>query len=250
MTVQELSTIIRHKVDMVILLINNSGYSIERLIHGMEAQYNEVSQWRYHELPMLLGGAPENVDERTNKTTNETTNGTTNETTNETKDGTTDETTNETKDGTTDETTNEITDGTTDEVANGITNAITDGFTNGATDADTNEAINKATDAFTNEATNGVTHEATNGATNEATNGTTHNTEEVKPVEKVQQKTEKYEIRTHKVNTWTALCEVLQDKDFSSGRGLNFVEIRMAPDDCPELMKHSTSMTAKRNAAK
>lgn len=32
-------------------LIENSGYTIERWIHGMEAGYNDVPQWRYSQLP-------------------------------------------------------------------------------------------------------------------------------------------------------------------------------------------------------
>ncbi|KAL9623509.1 MAG: hypothetical protein Q9160_002190 [Pyrenula sp. 1 TL-2023] len=45
---QELSTIIRHKVpNLVIFLINNDGYTIERFIHGMKASYNDVGRWKY-----------------------------------------------------------------------------------------------------------------------------------------------------------------------------------------------------------
>ena len=36
LTVQELSTMIRQDIKPVIFLINNDGYTVERLIHGME----------------------------------------------------------------------------------------------------------------------------------------------------------------------------------------------------------------------
>ncbi|OJK01868.1 hypothetical protein ASPACDRAFT_25312 [Aspergillus aculeatus ATCC 16872] len=48
MTVQELSTIIREKLDVVIFLLNNEGYTIERAIHGRKQAYNDVARWRHH----------------------------------------------------------------------------------------------------------------------------------------------------------------------------------------------------------
>lgn len=47
MTAQELSTIIRHKLDLVIFILNNNGYTIERAIHGMKAHYNDIQPWNY-----------------------------------------------------------------------------------------------------------------------------------------------------------------------------------------------------------
>ncbi|KAF5002813.1 hypothetical protein FDECE_10516 [Fusarium decemcellulare] len=58
LTVQELSTIIRHKLNILIFLINNDGYTIERCIHGLKEDYNDIAPWRY--LSALdLFGAPE-----------------------------------------------------------------------------------------------------------------------------------------------------------------------------------------------
>ena len=54
MTNQELSTIIRNKVASIIFLLNNDGYVIERAIH--DGPYNEIQQWKYHELPAVFGG--------------------------------------------------------------------------------------------------------------------------------------------------------------------------------------------------
>jgi len=46
MTAQEMSTMIKHNLDVVIVLINNDGYSIERFIHGRKQGYNDVARWR------------------------------------------------------------------------------------------------------------------------------------------------------------------------------------------------------------
>jgi pyruvate decarboxylase len=55
MTAQELATIIRHRLNVVIFLINNDGYTIERCIHGRKQGYNDISPWRYLEAPSLFG---------------------------------------------------------------------------------------------------------------------------------------------------------------------------------------------------
>lgn len=55
MTVQELSTIIHQKLDVIVFLINNDGYTIERCIHGREQAYNDIARWRYHLAPAFFG---------------------------------------------------------------------------------------------------------------------------------------------------------------------------------------------------
>lgn len=55
MTAQEMSTMIKHGLDIVIVLINNDGYSIERFIHGRKQGYNDVARWRYLEAPSFFG---------------------------------------------------------------------------------------------------------------------------------------------------------------------------------------------------
>lgn len=55
MTVQELSTIIHKRLDIIIFLINNDGYTIERLVHGKDAAYNDVASWNYLEAPNFFG---------------------------------------------------------------------------------------------------------------------------------------------------------------------------------------------------
>ncbi|MBE9049387.1 alpha-keto acid decarboxylase family protein [Nostocales cyanobacterium LEGE 11386] len=53
MTAQELSTIIRHKLNPIIFLINNDGYTIERVIQ--DGPYNDIQPWKYHQIPQIFG---------------------------------------------------------------------------------------------------------------------------------------------------------------------------------------------------
>lgn len=55
MTVQELATIIRLDLNVIIFLINNDGYTIERCIHGRTQGYNDVTPWRYLKAPEFFG---------------------------------------------------------------------------------------------------------------------------------------------------------------------------------------------------
>jgi indolepyruvate decarboxylase len=54
MTVQELSTVMRHHLKPFIFVINNSGYTVERAVLGKSAKYNDVANWRYSELPSVF----------------------------------------------------------------------------------------------------------------------------------------------------------------------------------------------------
>jgi indolepyruvate decarboxylase len=47
MTAQELSTILRRGLKPIIFLVNNNGYTIERLILVPSSSYNDINQWRY-----------------------------------------------------------------------------------------------------------------------------------------------------------------------------------------------------------
>jgi indolepyruvate decarboxylase len=53
MTGLEISTIVRYKLNPVVIVLNNSGYGTERHIH--DGPFNDVLCWNYHELPALLG---------------------------------------------------------------------------------------------------------------------------------------------------------------------------------------------------
>jgi indolepyruvate decarboxylase len=53
-TCQDLSTMIRNHLKPVIFLINNDGYTIERVIS--DHPYNDIQQWHYHKLVEVFGG--------------------------------------------------------------------------------------------------------------------------------------------------------------------------------------------------
>jgi len=55
LTAQEISTMIRHGLKPIIFVICNQGYTIERYIHGMEDEYNDVQEWKYKDLPAVFG---------------------------------------------------------------------------------------------------------------------------------------------------------------------------------------------------
>lgn len=55
MTVQELSTIIHRKLNVIVFVINNDGYTIERCIHGRNQKYNDIAPWRYRLAPAFFG---------------------------------------------------------------------------------------------------------------------------------------------------------------------------------------------------
>lgn len=53
-TCQDLSTIIRHGLKPIVFLINNDGYTIERVI--TDRSYNDIQPWQYHKLVEVFGG--------------------------------------------------------------------------------------------------------------------------------------------------------------------------------------------------
>jgi indolepyruvate decarboxylase len=53
-TCQDLSTMIRNHLKPVIFLINNDGYTIERVIS--DRSYNDIQPWHYHKLVEVFGG--------------------------------------------------------------------------------------------------------------------------------------------------------------------------------------------------
>ncbi|KAJ9604065.1 hypothetical protein H2200_011588 [Cladophialophora chaetospira] len=55
LTCQEVSTMIRHDLNPIIFIICNNGYTIERFIHGMEAGYNDIQNWKYKDLLPAFG---------------------------------------------------------------------------------------------------------------------------------------------------------------------------------------------------
>jgi TPP-dependent 2-oxoacid decarboxylase len=61
-TCQDLSTIIRNNLKPIIFLINNDGYTIERVI--VDRSYNDIQPWKYHKLVEVFGGG-QSFDVRT-----------------------------------------------------------------------------------------------------------------------------------------------------------------------------------------
>jgi len=54
MTAQEVSTLIRKRCPAVIIIINNDGYLVERLLHE-DGPYNDIQMWQYSKLPAVFG---------------------------------------------------------------------------------------------------------------------------------------------------------------------------------------------------
>jgi pyruvate decarboxylase len=54
LTVQEIGNMVKMKLQPIIFLINNAGYTIERVIHGARATYNDIVPFNYeHMLPFF-----------------------------------------------------------------------------------------------------------------------------------------------------------------------------------------------------
>jgi len=53
---QELSTIIRLDLKPIIFILNNGGYTIERLILGEHSKYNDIQNWKYTEMLKVFNG--------------------------------------------------------------------------------------------------------------------------------------------------------------------------------------------------
>ncbi|KAJ5550973.1 hypothetical protein N7461_005671 [Penicillium sp. DV-2018c] len=65
MTAQEISVMIREKLNIVIFIINNEGYTIERVIHGRKQKYNDVPFWRHAQALNYFGADEEHARENT-----------------------------------------------------------------------------------------------------------------------------------------------------------------------------------------
>ena len=52
-TCQDISTMMKEELNPIIFLINNDGYTIERVI--IDNSYNDIPMWKYHQLPSVMG---------------------------------------------------------------------------------------------------------------------------------------------------------------------------------------------------
>jgi indolepyruvate decarboxylase len=55
MTVQALSTIMRRRLPVLVVVVDNDGYTVERAIHGPDEPYNDIPRWDWTALPSALG---------------------------------------------------------------------------------------------------------------------------------------------------------------------------------------------------
>ncbi len=68
LTAQEISAMMRYKVNPVIFIINNKGYTVERLLCGdYQAKYNDIADWNYSKLPEVFAGECFSAKVKTNK---------------------------------------------------------------------------------------------------------------------------------------------------------------------------------------
>ncbi len=54
MTGMEMSNLVRHGCDTVVIVLDNKGYGTERFLHA--GAFNDIHPWNYHRLPALFGG--------------------------------------------------------------------------------------------------------------------------------------------------------------------------------------------------
>ncbi len=55
MTGTELSTVLRLGLPVIVLVVDNDGYTIERAIHGPDEPYNDIARWDWTALPAAFG---------------------------------------------------------------------------------------------------------------------------------------------------------------------------------------------------
>lgn len=60
LTIQDLSVMIREKLNPVLIVINNDGYTVERAIHGELQPYNDIPQCNWQMMPYAFGGTEDN----------------------------------------------------------------------------------------------------------------------------------------------------------------------------------------------
>lgn len=60
LTVQEIAVMLREKINPVIILINNDGYTVERAIHGAHQAYNDIPRCNWQMMADAFGGNADN----------------------------------------------------------------------------------------------------------------------------------------------------------------------------------------------
>ena len=62
LTVQSISTMIREGIKPIIFVVNNDGYTVERIIHGEKQHYNDIKMWDYKSIPATFGAKEDEVE--------------------------------------------------------------------------------------------------------------------------------------------------------------------------------------------
>ncbi|MFS0732442.1 thiamine pyrophosphate-binding protein [Microbacterium sp. 1P10UB] len=57
LTIAELGTVLRHGIPAVIVVVDNGGYTVERAIHGLQEQYNDIARWDWTALTRAMDAA-------------------------------------------------------------------------------------------------------------------------------------------------------------------------------------------------
>lgn len=57
----ELSTMLRLRLPVLMIVVDNDGYTVERAIHGPDRAYNDIALWDWTALPAALGATPGSV---------------------------------------------------------------------------------------------------------------------------------------------------------------------------------------------
>ena len=61
LTIQELAVMFQERINPVIILINNDGYTVERAIHGENQRYNDIPKCDWQSMPKAFGGNDDNT---------------------------------------------------------------------------------------------------------------------------------------------------------------------------------------------
>ncbi|MHA8137697.1 alpha-keto acid decarboxylase family protein [Lactobacillaceae bacterium Scapto_B20] len=60
LTIQEFGLAFRERLNPIVFIIENTGYTVERVIHGMNESYNDVPKLKYDLIPTAFGGDESN----------------------------------------------------------------------------------------------------------------------------------------------------------------------------------------------
>ncbi len=60
LTIQELAVMFKERINPVVVLVNNDGYTVERAIHGENQPYNDIPQCNWQVMPQAFGGNEDN----------------------------------------------------------------------------------------------------------------------------------------------------------------------------------------------